>query len=305
METLVVTPPILSPQQIYIPPKSIRLDNPDYNFQLRIGIQGPHGTGKTFASTTFKNTIFGSLNRGLISHVGRSDIHEIPFYDDAFCDSIVKRAGIVLPPNRKEVLIKWLHDEGVKITKNQTFVLDAGTDVQAAYHQWWEIVKDEFLTKQGEVDAFKEWRLKVSYFGEMMLLLKSLKCDVIFIWHESPDRDDKGNLNGGVRPLLTGQFQDELPTHFTDWFRALAFPKPDLTNQDSIGKFRKQFSLSDNDLYKEWINSGTKETIFIWQTQSDTVCKCKTSLINAPKYILANYQNFDKYSRKQTPTTQT
>jgi hypothetical protein len=36
-------------------------------------------------------------------------------------------------------------------------------------------------------------------------------------------RSDDANQ---VRPLLSGQFQSELTSHFTDWFRQLVFTKP-------------------------------------------------------------------------------
>lgn len=283
---------------VYIPKGAVTLDTTDYNFQIRLGLQGPPGTSKTWASTTFPNPAFISFDRGLVSHVGRKDIVEIPFYDPKFVDSIVKRDGYTQPPNRKEAITKFLEIEALKFSSEQTCVVDGSTGLQSSFHSWWETNKMSLgLSRSGEIDARKEWNLKLRFFDEIVTSLKALKCNVIYIAHEAPDRDDKGNLNGQVRPLLTGQFQDQLQSHFSDWFRCLAFDKP--TDPERYKKFLSFFQLDDKEA-SEWLKTGTKETIYVWQTQADQICKCKTSLINCPKYILASYESFKKYQRKNS-----
>lgn len=284
---------------LYKPPGSITLDTPDYTSQLRLGIQGEGGTGKTWACTTFPNPIFISFDRGLICHIGRPDIIEVPFYDGKFVDSIKKRNGFLLPPDRKEALIKWLESEGPKIPANYTLILDNNTGIQSAYHQWWQEHKEDadFLTRDNKIDTWKEWRLKIGFFTEIVMSLRAIKGTVVYLCHESPDRNDQGNLNGQVRPLLTGQFQDELLTHFTDWFRAVVAPKP--INAEQTVKFKERYQLTDERV-KEFINSNPTPSVFLWQTISDTVAKCKTSLHLPPKYILADYKSFTQYQRKTT-----
>lgn len=280
-------------EEVYIPPNCITLDSPDYLSQLRIGIQGPGGSGKTFGAVTFPNPIVGSYDKGLISHVGRKDIIEAKFYEDAFVDKIVSRAQLE-PPNRKEALSKWLQTEGQKITKNQTFILDANNGVQAAYHLWYKF--NPKISKSGAEDKFTEWRWKVEYYSELMLLLRSLKCSVFMLFHESPDRDSNGNLTGQVRPLLTGQFADELVSHFTDYFRSVVVPKPTV---ETMAKFKEHFSLDDK-MAKEWIDStpANVKSIYLWQLQSDNVAQCKTSLVGAPKYIPQGYRYFEQHRNK-------
>lgn len=291
---MTATQPIVQSQEtnaIYTPPGSVHLDN-YLDLQLRVGLQGYPKTGKTFSGMSFPNPIAISFDRGLISHVGRSDIIEMPFYDGKFVDSIIKRDGILCPPNRKEALILWLSNDGQKLTKNQTLIIDGGTGIQASYHVWYR--QNPAITTNGAEDKFAQWRLKADYFAEIMILLKSLKCSVVYITHESADRDAKGELNGQVRPLLTGQFVDELASHFTDWYRCLTVAKP---SPEKVQDFKNKFILNEAD-YKEWIASTTTQTIYLWQTQSDELAKCGTSLIGAPKYILANYSQFNKYKKK-------
>lgn len=280
--------------ELYKPVGAVSLDAPAYNYQLRVGIQGMPGSSKTWASTTFPNPVFVSFDRGLVSHIGRKDIIEIQFYNGQYVDSIVRRSGTAQPPNRKEALVKFLTTEALKLSPEQTLVLDANTGIQTSYHVWWEQNKMTFLTDGGKVDARKEWSLKLGFYRELFEYLKALSCSFIFIYHESPDRNDKGDLNGQVRPLLTGQFQDEVQSHFTDWYRSVTVEKPkDDAEKD---RFKKKFG-PDETLFKEWMKTGTADTLYLWQTQSDSICKCKTSLV-APKYILADYSSFQKYKRK-------
>jgi hypothetical protein len=192
---------------IYIPPGTLSLTDPNYKGQLRVGIQGPSGTGKSVAAATFPNPIFLSYDRGLSFLVGR-DVKEIPFYSDRFIHYINGENNPDANPfvNRKEALTKWIENHGRKLISEQSLIFDANSGIQAAYHQWWEYVKmdKENLSQSGAVDARREWRLKLNYYTELMLLIKELKCNVLWLWHESPDRDDKGNITGEVRPLISG-----------------------------------------------------------------------------------------------------
>jgi len=264
--------------------------------QIRLGLQGPPKVGKTWAALTFPNPVVLNLDRGLGAHVGRSDVMEIPFYNPTYVDSVLKRSGAAAPPNRRDAVKKWLMTEGLKLDSEQTLVIDGSTGLQNAYEAEYNVAP--VVTKQGSLDEFAIWRMKVEYFGEIVEALKSLRCHVVYICHETPDRDRKGELNGSVRPLLTGQFGDQLASHFTDWYRCHTFTKPKTPEQkDGALKF---FGI-DKSTLDEWITRSTTDTLYIWQTSSDEVAKCGTSsLVNCPKYILADYSSFAKYRRKQT-----
>jgi len=290
---------------IYKPPGSISLDEATYPDQLRVGLQGMPKSGKTFAAAGFPNPIFVSFDRGLTSHLGRKDIIEVPFYDGTFVDTIVKRATPfytdvfkevkkITPPNRKDALVMWLSTEALKLTREQTLVIDGSTGIQAAFHaQYWV---NPTLDKDGAIKPYEEWRLKIDYFAEIAMCLKALKCNVVYICHEAADRDKKGELNGQIRPLLSGAFCDELQSHFTDWFRCLVIEKP---SSEKMEDFKKAFSLTSITA-KQWIESTPPEVkcIFVWQTQPDQHAKCGTSMVGAPKIVLADYKTFSQYKRK-------
>ena len=290
---------------IYIPRDSIFLDSPDFIAQLRLGIQGEGGTGKSYAGMSFPYPTVLSYDRGLIMHKGRKDIQEIKFYDDSVVDKIESRLSSrytdivtniekLTPANRKDALIKWLETEGQKLTSKQTFIIDGGTGVEAAFtSQYWVSPK---MTKEGELDKWGEWNQKIKYFDQLFVNLKGLRCNVIFIFHEVADRAKDGELNGKVRPLLTGQSQDKLLKEFTDWYRSRVIPKPD--DKDGEKRLKEKFRIDDQ-TFSEWMTSTpeSNRSIYLWQTQSDDIVNCKTSLVGAPKFVLAHASVFTKYDR--------
>ena len=281
----------------YMPPNCSTLDSTIYKKrpQIRLGIQGFFGEGKTHAALTFPNPIVANFDRGLGAHYGRKDIIDVPFYSDVFVNNIVKPtivAGLPIP-NRRDALRKWLLTEGVKLEHDQTLVIDAGTGVEAAFHR--QEAMEPILTKSGEVDTFAAWRHKIDYFDEITDILISLNCDVVWIAHEQDERDKKGAYTGKIRPLMTGQFADKLGSKFTDWFRQLAKDKkePDDASLKNWGMTRAQYSAM--------CNTYPRNTIYFWQTDSDDIVSCKaSSIVNFPKFIPATYEAFSQYFRKQT-----
>lgn len=280
---------------LYTPTGSVQLSTCTTPQQIRLGIQGPPKNGKTYGALSFPNPMVLSLDRGLGAHSHRADAFEIPMWNATFVDKIVPRTGLNAPSNRKDAVTKWLAGEATKLTENQTLVIDGLTGLQNAYTAWY--AQNPVLTKQGKVDDFAEWRIKVEWFGEICEQLKSLKCHVVFIGHETLDRNKEGDLNGMVRPLVTGQFGDQLASHFTSWFRAMAVGKP---KDEGKEMFKKKYGCDDATL-REWVGSNDTESIFLWQTISDSIVSCGTSdLIKAPKYVLQDYKSFEKYRRKQS-----
>jgi AAA domain len=274
--------------------------------QIRLGIQGPPFSGKTTSTLTFPNPVTLSFDKKLNQHTHRSDVIVVPFWNDSFVDSIYPRSGTQAPVNRKDALLKWLSSEGQKLTPEQTLIADGSTFIEESFHIWYRYNEDELAlsTKTGKIDHFVQWNLKKSYFEELFCLFKTLQCNVVYITHESPDRDEKGNLNGKIRPLLTGQMCDKMAGNFTDWFRLVVKNKPEL-NEDNVKKAKEAYGI-DRDTLVEWINSTPTgyNSIHLWQTQPDEQFDGGTSsLFNAPKLVIANYSVFNKYKRRQYDRT--
>lgn len=278
--------------QIYIPQGAYTLDKAPLEQQVRLGIQGPPGSGKTFNALSAPNCIVTNFDRGLKVHQGRSDIVEVPFWDGNFCETQKKRDGIINPPNRRDAFLCWLAKEGIKLTDKQTLVIDSNRQIEIAFHTQYKLERTPATT--GKFNNFEEWTRKIEYFQELGVWYKELKCNVIYIAHEVVDRNDDGMIIG-VKPALTGKSGDTLASDFTDWYRAITIAKPTLESEkDAI----KQKYKCDDATLKEWIASSTNSTIYLWQTSSDATVQCKTSLYNAPKYVVANWSVFEKYKKK-------
>jgi hypothetical protein len=282
---------------IYTPPGCTTLDKSTTKQQIRLGVQGFPGTGKTWAALTFPNPIVLNLDRGLGAHQGRSDVIEIPFYDSKFSGG---------KGQLKDKLITWLESEGMKLSSEQTLVFDGCSSLEVSYHQWFALNQHNFLTKQGKVDDFAEFQVKKKYFGELHELFKSLKCDLIFISHES-ERADKpttvgqpGTYSGKIRPLVTGAYGDIIVRDYTDWFRQHASDKPKdyaSITPESLSNWGMK-SVAE---FKSMCEDYPRNTIYFWQTEGDNIFdgKC-SSLINFPRFIPATYKSFTKYMRKNT-----
>lgn len=286
--------------QLYIPSNAHYLNQESDN-EFRIGLQGYPFVGKTTSALTFPNPIPLSFDKKLSAHSNRTDMPIIPFYDGGFVDSIVRRDGTSAPPNQKDALIKWLMTEGTKLTSQQTLISDGLTGMETAFHVWFKQNEDAFRTKKGDLDGFAEWNEKKKFFDELWNCFKSLKCGVILITHEQDARNKDGSYNGKIRPLLTGQSADKMGMNFTDWFRCLAWPKPETKEQ--LEAFSGKVGISI-ELAKEWCSEidPIYKTIHLWQTQSDDTADCgTTSLFKCPKFIPADYKHFCTYKRnKQT-----
>lgn len=273
---------MLETQNIYIPKGAQSLDKITTRPQIRLGLQGYAGTGKTWSALTFPNPIVLNLDRGLGSHMGRADVLEVPFYDPSFSNL----------NTLKENMIAWIEKDGSKLTVEQTLIVDGNTSIQNAYHRWWKANQYNYMTKSGQVDDFAQWRLKKDYFAEILENLKYLKCNVIYIMHETAQKDKEGGYSGKIRPLLTGQFGDEIINHFTDCFRQHAMEKPKSPTLQSWGcKTQEEFDSM-------WQGAIKDNTIFYWQTMSDNVFDAKaSSLVNFPSLIPATYNHIKKYMR--------
>jgi hypothetical protein len=282
---------------IYIPPNCTTLDKSISRQQIRLGIQGYPGTGKTWAALTFPNPIVLNLDRGLGAHTGRSDVVEIPFYKQQFSGG----TSVEL----KDKLVAWLYKEAIKLTAEQTLVFDGCTSLQNAYHLWFAANQHSFLTKGGKVDDFAEWQVKKKYFGEIMELFKGLSCNVIFIAHEAarPDKPttmgQPGEYSGKIRPLLTGAFGDEIVGYYTDWFRQHAADKPidfAAIKPEALAAWKMT-----REEFKAMCDSFPRNTIYYFQTEADNLFDGKaSSLVDFPRFIPANYESFNKYQRKIT-----
>lgn len=270
---------------MYIPTGAKTLAD-NFEHQYRILIQGPPGSGKTYSALTFPNPVVGNHDRGLVAHQGRKDVTEIPFYDPSFAK-----------PNRLEKYKAFLRTEMLKLEAEQTYIDDSWTSIQDSFD---ESTPASFSSSTGREDKFVFWKMKMDFSRDVCDSYKKLKCNVILICHETPERDDNGRITG-LKPLQQGQFADKLGSYFTDIFRMLVIPKH--ASEDKLKPYKlEQFGCKSwaefVQLYSLFPDS---QSMFVWQTKPDDYAKCKTCLLNPPLYIPATYEYYKRY-RRQFPT---
>lgn len=254
--------------------------------QYRILIQGYPGTGKTHSALTFPNTVVINHDRGLVSHVGRKDVLELNINSPTFNKG----------RHPKDWVLQFLLGEALKLEEDQTLVHDSWTTFQDAVDDW--LVKNPPISHKGKEDGYEIWRIKMDVSRIVCNAYAALQCNIIVPCHEQVDRDEKGRIDG-LKPLMPGQFGDKLGGYFTENFRQLMVDKPTTDVEWGKIKFelfgvknRQEFEATFFPMFPD------RASMNFWQTRSDAVVKCKTSLIGAPHFIPANYTAFSKYARK-------
>lgn len=184
--------------------------------KMMIAAIGRPGSGKTTGAATFPNPIFADFDNKL-----PANYNSIPFWNAAFCDAQFgpNQNGRTNPayPNRRDAFQRWLAANLSKFTPEQTFVVDSWTMVMNAFDVQTRLDEPRMgLTSKGEVNKFWFWGEKLNYARNIHEILRSAACNIIVTVHESPDRDEKGELNGKINPLMDGSFKDQMLGHYTD-----------------------------------------------------------------------------------------
>jgi len=242
---------------MYIPPESTNLKTTAFP-QLRIALQGASNTGKTWAALTFPSPVVANFDNGLTAFAGQ-DIIELPFYNPVWL-----KEKFPTTPNGKDAFLVWMTKEAWKITPEQTLVIDSWTTLQNAF----DVNTPEVYSSKGVLDPYAFWAMKIEYAREICELFKGLTCHVVVTFHEQATRDPKtGALLEKIRPLMQGQFVNQLGIYFTDFFRQGVRVSAD-------GK-------------REWL----------WQVKSDDLVNCKTRMKLADNVMVvpAHFNSFKAY----------
>jgi hypothetical protein len=227
--------------EIYIPKDAQTLENKTQP-QIRMLLQGWPGVGKTHAALTFPNPYVLDFDNNLQAYYGQK-IPNTPIWDSQYVKDVMKfpptKPGA--QPNRRDALLKFLKEEALKFSTNQTLIVDSWTRLQAAIDAQNEL--EPKITKEGKIDDYHFWNQKLAYSREVMQLLCSVKCHVVVTVHEMAERDKKtGVLLDKVRPLQEGKFIAEFASYFTYVFRAITEETKDTTGKVTGTKYYWQVS---------------------------------------------------------------
>lgn len=229
-------------------------------------IIGEPNTGKTTAALTFPNPVVLDFDKKLPTNV-----QCVEFWNEAWVHNYLGTKPPVLA-HKHTALLKWLRDKdgGMSLSADHTLILDSYTNVDASWEIFVARNQHMFQSVAGKFDAMKAYREKINYNIELFALLKSLDCAVVVTFHEQIERDKTtGYPTGKMKPLLSGQFKDQIMGHFGMAVRQLV-------NEDS-----------------------NKKPIYQWQILSDKTFDAMTSpaykFPSDVKFIGAQYNNLTQY----------
>jgi hypothetical protein len=173
-------------------------------------LAGAAFAGKTTAALTFPSPLVLNFDNKL----PYKGINHIPFYDDDFCDSIVRRTNQLNPANRRDALANWLQSNMSKL-KGRTVIVDSATGVETAFYQ-----QTFEVEKKWGVNGGLFFGSKLSYFSSLCAMLQATGAKVIFICHLLPvfakDVASGADVSTGkFKPALAGSFAEKLPTFAT------------------------------------------------------------------------------------------
>jgi len=173
-------------------------------------LAGSPFAGKTHAATSFPNPLFLDFDNKNI----KTGVNTIPFYDDAFVETIVRRDNPANPVNRKAALEVWLQNNQSKL-KGYTLILDALTQVEVAFHQ--QVFGVE---KKWGVNGGLYFGEKLNYFQGICALMAASGARVIINCHLVPvySRDPATGVDiptGKNKAAITGSMAEKLPSFCT------------------------------------------------------------------------------------------
>lgn len=200
--------------------------------QLRLGILGSPGTGKTTAAHTFPNPINGNLDRK-----APPGCQSVPLANADFMRKVLNPAYVktptshLIPANYRDGIKKWLRNALPAMPSGATFILDSWTmlqnyfSIQAQDDNIYCVydfkTKAKTLNPDGSpvIDKWDVLRHRIVYSAELMNFFKTASCDCIITFHEQVERNEDGKATGQIKALMDGQFKDQITGHLTMFVR--------------------------------------------------------------------------------------
>ena len=197
-----------------------------------IAIIGAPGSGKTTSIIIGKDinniqSTDGFPNRQWLDFDNKCPAGEqtIPFWNSGFCDTIYKPTPGFGVSNRRDAFKRWLEQNHKLFVQGQTIILDSWSLLMTAFYiqtyREWDLMP---TNKDGERNGYFVWTSLIRYAREILDMLKGMNCRRIVTFHETRERDEKDRLTGKLKPLMDGQFKDQILGYFTDVYRQCKDP---------------------------------------------------------------------------------
>lgn len=255
---------------MYKPPYALSIKDLPHQ-QIRLGLMGPSGTGKTTGALTFPNPTVIDIDNNLIAHKKREDVTVLPFTSN---DWIRDKLGFKYNMNEVKFPIRdavkyYLKTEAQKLEADQTLVLDSWTTLQDEFDKQSDPSLEPVRSSDGSINSYAFWDKKIDYALEILTILKTLKCHVVVSFHQQEPRGEYGSkMLGKLEPLMQGKFVKKIGLYFTDFYQCVVEH-----DKDATGKI-------------------TGKSKFYWRTKSNGDVDLKSRMIDCPVLIEPNYKSF-------------
>lgn len=178
------------------------------------GIQGESGSGKTRFCLSFPNPLVLDLDKKL-----PAGVRSVPFWDSEWVRAFNKGKPLKpFAPCTRDAVKYWLQQYGSQLPADTTLILDGWTSLQNYFDTWGAINTQDYTTKKGDYDGYAFYAHKILYSLEIINALKALPCRAIITFHEIPIQI-KGQTTHRYRPLMSGQFQEQIPALHGNFWR--------------------------------------------------------------------------------------
>jgi ABC-type dipeptide/oligopeptide/nickel transport system ATPase component len=211
---------------MHIPDGAVNLK--DIKPQIKLGIQGESGTGKTYVALGFPNPVVVDTDGNLSRFAGK-DIPTLPFHNIEFLESYhngtfkARTTSINRIPNLKDAMLHFIYNDARKFEREQTLIIDSWSSIMDNVNNWY--CANPVMTKTDKGDLVENLRGMYGEYKHYATIffagVKTLKCNVVVTFHEWKPRDKiTGNLiEDKIAPLMEGSYKDQLKKHFTEFFR--------------------------------------------------------------------------------------
>lgn len=208
---------------LYIPPSAKKISELDAT-QIRLGLIGNSGTGKTYSALTFPNPVVIDIDNNLLAHKKREDVLVLPFHNSDWIYSWWKYNKNELKFPIRDAVIKWIKEEGPKLSNEQTLFIDSWTTLQDAFDAQADPSIEPVYSKDGSINDYAFWDKKVDFSREVLSLLKTLKCHCVVSFHKQTV-SGISKLLQKEEPAMQGKFVKKIGLYFTDFFQTEVIPK--------------------------------------------------------------------------------
>ena len=240
----------------------------------RIALVGKPGSGKTTSCRTFPKRLWLDFDNKL-----PADQQNLPFWDTNFVATLVT-LDRGAPVNRRDAFKKWIRDNGPLLPPDITVILDSMGFLQNSF---------DVMTRYEEKGLDKPnkywfWDRKIQYCQEIMDYWRALPCTSLCTFHETPERDEEGELTGKLNPVIQGSFKDQILGHFTDVWHQVRDP----------------LALDENGNFLVIEGKKQVQRGFFWNLGRDSIFNCNTNPRLGEKVAAKNIYRIDaKYKALQ------